>query len=671
VTEALQAEDQAGSDAGPAADSHSAAHDVPAAGSLPAAGPPPPSWRRRLQFWRSPAEQPAWARPALLIVAALAGLAYAWGINTAYLEPFYGAAARSMAMSWHNFFFGAFDPWGTVTVDKLPGALWLQSLSLRIFGFHVWAIALPQVIEGVVTVLVLSRAVRRVAGAGAGLLAAVLMAGSPIVILLDRGNISDSLLIMLLVLAVDATTRAYTTGKVASLVWAGVLVGLAFQAKMLQAWLVLPALYGAYLLAAPAVSFVRRAAHVALSAAVTVVVSVSWMTVVSLVPSASRPYVDGSCNDSVFSQVFSYNGLGRINISALGSHAGCHRPSKWIVNLGHYSAAHGLNTGGLQPAWDRLLHGPFGHDGVWLLLPALVSAVALLVLRRHEPRTDVLRATVVLWLTWLVIDFGLFSAGRIINSYYLAALVPPVAALCAFGAQLVWQRRRSAVVRAVLAVTMVATVAAAIVLIPGYVGVRVWIVASLVVVAVLAAGILFASLRPPHASVWSLSVGPACAMLAMLMGSAWASGLVVMEELGPFDAPYTTAAHNQSVRQYANELPQLAHVYAQATLRRPNGALDVIETSYLASEYVLASGHEFLALGGYTGEVPVPTLHQFMQYVAEGKVKLVDAATRPLSRDPSLRWVVTHCKKSDSYKDPYAQTTFTYFTCSPADAAGG
>ncbi len=146
-------------------------------------------------------------------------------------------------MSWHNFFFGAADPWGTITVDKLPGALWFQALSLRIFGFHVWAIVLPQVIEGMVTVLVLYRVVRRVAGAGAGLLAAVIMAGSPIVILLDRGNISDSLLILLLVLAADATTRAYTTGRLRPLLWAGVLVGFAFQTKMLQAWLVLPALY--------------------------------------------------------------------------------------------------------------------------------------------------------------------------------------------------------------------------------------------------------------------------------------------------------------------------------------------------------------------------------------------------------------------------------------------
>ena len=157
-----------------------------------------------------------------------------------------------MSQSWHNFLFGAFDPWGTVTVDKLPGAFWVQALSLRLFGFHLWAIALPQVVEGALTVLVLYRAVRRVAGAGAGLAAALVLAVSPVTILLNRGNISDSLLILLLVLAADATTKALMTGRVGSLVMAGFWVGLAFQAKMLQAWFVLPALFRVYLLAAPA-----------------------------------------------------------------------------------------------------------------------------------------------------------------------------------------------------------------------------------------------------------------------------------------------------------------------------------------------------------------------------------------------------------------------------------
>src|SRR5271167_894341 len=254
-------------------------------------------------IWRSPRDQPPWARPALLAIAAVAGLAYAWGMNGAALEAFYGAAARSMSTSWHDFLFGAFDPRATISIDKLPGSLWPQALLLRIVGFHVWAIVLPQAIEGVITILVLYRAVRRLAGPLAAITAAAALATSPVTVALNRGNVADSLLILLLVLAADATSSALLSGRLRTLLLAGVWVGLAFQAKMLVAWLVLPALAAAYLLAAPAHIRVR-VSHLALAGLVTVAVSLSWMTVVSLVPSNTRPYVDGTQNDSIFSQTF-------------------------------------------------------------------------------------------------------------------------------------------------------------------------------------------------------------------------------------------------------------------------------------------------------------------------------------------------------------------------------
>ena len=314
---------------------------IPEAAPAPASGAP--RWRAFLTPWRSPADQPAWARPALLAIAAVAAVAYGWGMAGASVEPFYGAAARSMSESWHDFIFGAFDPAGTVTIDKLPGELWLQALSLRVFGFHIWALVLPQVVEGVLTILVLYRAVRRLAGPAAGLTAAAVLAVTPITVLLSRGNVSDSLLILLLVLAADATSAALLTGSLRQLLLAGVWVGLAFQAKMIQAWLALPALAAAYLLAAPAAKLRTRCAHVALAGLVTAVVSLSWMTAVSLVPSQDRPYVDGSPDDSVYTQVFDYNGLGlaapgtgrpspgrlRRSWSRPKRAGGCSRPRPW------------------------------------------------------------------------------------------------------------------------------------------------------------------------------------------------------------------------------------------------------------------------------------------------------------------------------------------------------
>ena len=357
-------------------------------------------------------------------------------MNNATLETFYGAAARSMSQSWHNFFFGAFDPWATVSVDKLPGAFWVQALSLRMFGFHTWAIVLPQVVEGALTVLVLYRAVRRVAGPGAGLAAAVALAATPVTILLNRGNISDSLLILLLVLAADATTAAFTTGRLRLLVVAGVWVGLAFQAKMLQAWLVLPALYLAYLLAAPVASLARRLGHVALSALVVVVVSLSWMSVVSLVPAHDRPYVDGSCDNSVFSQVFLYNGADRLSGDSL-SQPGCN-PAPAAVPASPDGPA---GTMAVPRGPGRFLNGIFGRDGDWLLVPAAVALIGILVTRRREPRTDPLRGAAVLWAAWLFLTWCFFASSHSINSYYLAAFAPAIAALCGMGLAVAWRLR--------------------------------------------------------------------------------------------------------------------------------------------------------------------------------------------------------------------------------------
>ena len=165
------------------------------------------TWRG-LPAWSRMSEQVWLRRLALTAIAALAGLLYAWAMGQDTLEYYYAAADRSMSMSWHNFIFGAFDPAGTITVDKLPGALWIQALSVRAFGLHTWAIILPQVIEGILTVLVLYRAVTRLAGPAAGLIAALVLAVSPATVALDRENISDSLLILLLVLAADAVSGA-------------------------------------------------------------------------------------------------------------------------------------------------------------------------------------------------------------------------------------------------------------------------------------------------------------------------------------------------------------------------------------------------------------------------------------------------------------------------------
>ena len=76
---------------------------------------------------------------------------------------------------------------------------------------------------------------------------------------------------------------------------------------------------------------------------------------------------------------------------------------------------------------------PFAADSGWLLPAAITGAIGVLVSRRGRGRRDPLRAAVVLWGGWWLVLAVFFSAGTYINAYYVAALVPAVAALCGTG----------------------------------------------------------------------------------------------------------------------------------------------------------------------------------------------------------------------------------------------
>ena len=301
-------------------------------------------------------------RVLLVAIAALAGLSYAWGISQDGLEAFYAGAVRSMASNWHNFFFGSVDPAGTVTLDKLPGAFWIQALSVRAFGYHTWAIVLPQVVEGVLSVLVLYRAVNRLYGTTAALIAALILAASPAAVALNRGNLADTALVLFLVLAADALSAAIVTGKQRYLVYAGLWVGIGFQAKMLEAWTVLPAFALAYLFGRPE-RWTHKLRQVMIGGLVAAVVSLSWMTVVALTPAHDRPYVDGSQHNSIYSQVFLYNGFGRSS-QQTGFQA---------FTSGLHLSPEVLN--GPPPVWDRLFQGDIGRDTGWLLPAALLVGI--------------------------------------------------------------------------------------------------------------------------------------------------------------------------------------------------------------------------------------------------------------------------------------------------------
>ncbi|MFC9253811.1 ArnT family glycosyltransferase, partial [Amycolatopsis thailandensis] len=404
----------------------------------------------RWAVWHSPADQPRWARPVLLGIAAVAAVLYAWNLPVVDLAPLYSDAVKSMSGSWKAFLFGAVDAEATSTLDKLAGSFVPQVVSAKIFGFHAWSLALPQVIEGVVSVLVMHRVVRRWAGPVPGLLAAGIFALTPVAASMFGHSMEDGALVMCLVLAVDSYQRAVLEGRLRSLVWAGVWVGLGFQAKMLQAWMILPALAIGYLLSAPT-GLRRRVKHVAIAGAVTLAVSLSWIALYTLTPTSSRPYVDGSTNNSAFAMVFGYNGLSHLGIELPGARkfdndGGAIDPQQRDI----IPAKRGNPDEDPTKATSRpVQHGGAklfdGHLAVavgWLYPLVLLTLLRGLWWRRRAERSDPVRGGLVMWGVWLL-TFGLvFSVADVPHTAYVASLTPAVAALSALGIVLFWRAYR-------------------------------------------------------------------------------------------------------------------------------------------------------------------------------------------------------------------------------------
>jgi 4-amino-4-deoxy-L-arabinose transferase-like glycosyltransferase len=585
----------------------------------------------RWAWWRSPEDQPSWARPALLGLTVAAGILY--GSNAAgNLEIFYAAADRSMSMSWHNFFFAAFDPAGTVTVDKLPGSLWLQAAGVRLFGAHPGIIVLPQVLEGMAAVLVLYHAVRRLAGPVAGIVGAAVLVVSPATVALNRGNIPDTLMVLLLLLAADATITATITGRVLGLVAAAIWVGLAFQAKMVEAWLVLPALGLLYLVAGPR-GWGRRGLGLAAAAAGTAAVSLSWMVLVSLWPASHRPYVDGSTGNSIFSQVFVYNGFGRLDQPS---------PNQLLTK------AIGLTLGSSAPAWNRLLTGAYGRDTAWLIPASLVALLATLYARRHAGRRDLLRAGAVLWGTWLNVLLVVFSASSSINPYYTAALSPAIAGLLGTGVALAWERRTSAVARITVAATVAITCGYAAWLVPSSgVGLVAGLSVAAVVLGLAAVGALLAHASPPG-DRRSL-VGFVLAAVAIVAVPVVASLSVVATGFGPFDTPFEPSAASAAARELGATAKQVIPLLAPLEQQLP-GQTDLMatQTSAVAAPFIFDTGQEVLPIGGYSGSIPEPSLNALRAAFARGEVHVVVQA--PNVDEPRLVWVAGHCLTIDSGK---------------------
>ncbi|MFG3385822.1 ArnT family glycosyltransferase [Streptomyces rochei] len=360
---------------------------------------------------------PRWSSPALLAILVLAAGLYSWNLSGAGLNSYYSAAVLSGTESWKAWFFGSLDAGNFLTVDKPPFALMVMGLSCRLLGYGTWQMMLPLILAALATIWVLHSCVKRVWGHGAAALAALVLALTPITVAINRDNNPDTLLVFLMVGGAALGLRAVRDGRLPPLLGSAVCFGLAFNTKMLQGYIALPAVFVVYLYATD-LGWAKRIRNLALAAVALAVASFWWAAAVSLVPASERPYIGGSTDGTAWDLIMGYNGLGRIfgGDGNMGGGGG---------GGGGFSGTAGIG---------RMFNDVLGGQISWLLPFAGIALVAGLVLRGRAPRTDLTRAALVLWGGWTVLHQLTFSmAEGTMHPYYTTALAPGIAALCGGG----------------------------------------------------------------------------------------------------------------------------------------------------------------------------------------------------------------------------------------------
>lgn len=589
-------------------------------------------------------DDPAWVRPALYAILALAGLLYMWALGrNGTGNDYYAATVLSGTRDWKAAIFGSIDASNFITVDKPPLFLWPSVLAARAFGFSSWTVLGPQAVFGAATIGLLYATMRRSFGYTAALLGAAIAAVTPVAVAVNRWNIPDTLLVLLLVGSAATTLTAIRTGRLRWLLVAAALVGLGFNVKMLQAWIVVPALALAYLVSAPRTPW-RRIGHLALAGVVLVAVSSVWILVTDVfVPAGSRPYIGGSENDTSLDLVLGYNGLSRV--------FGRDAPDGQAGAAGPGGGANPFDEG---PAWNRMFNAEVGDQVSWLLPLAVLAGIAGLALTWRRGRRDPRFAGFVLWLAWLVLHWFVFSfSSGIFHPYYVVQLVPAVAALAGAGLVELWRRQRdSAVAAAVLALVAAASVIWCVVLLGRTPQWQPWLRPVILVLGI--AGIggwlvwRFAGRRRGAVGVATL----VAALVALLLGPAAyattpltfatrdpAAGPPEAQTQGPGGGGPPGAPAGQDDR--GGPPPDMA-AGQRGGAAAAEGSVHEGLVAYLMAEHrdetwivaapgsmtaapiILATGGEsVMTMGGFGGGDPAPTADELAAYVDGGEVRFV------------------------------------------------
>lgn len=571
------------------------------------------------RFCRGSKAHPAWERPALFSLLLLSSALYLWNLEAnGWSNSYYAAAVQAGTMDGKAFFFGSSDWGNAITVDKPPLSLWVMGLSARLFGLSPVAMLAPQAAMGVLTTLIIYLLIRRFFSSVAALMAAAVFASTPIVTLLSRYNNPDPLTVLLMVVSAYAVVRAIESGLARFFVWAGALLGLAFMTKQLQGLLSVPALAAGFLCFS-GLTWARRLWTASTGAGAMCVAGGVWMTVVDLIPSGSRPYIGGSSSNSMLQLTLGYNGIERILHSESA-------PSPALIPAE-------FRTVESDAGIFRLLNANYAQEASWLLFSTLLGTILVIASWKHLASSRAAAALIVISIAWLYSAFLVLSfMGDQIHTYYTAALVPPLALTAGLVTETISARRNSIKYRILASAVVYAGVLTSSLILNGLTFWPPWIATSTLCLGTL--GVALTTIQSP----WSRLEGAAyvCAIIALFVGPALTSvytAAVPHSGSNPLSGVLTknpaTISHFMS--QVDHNEAGAAHdaAYGRSPSASLVEALSAPERctwagatfpSQTAARLQLATQRPVMAVGGFIGTDPAPSLEDFKHRAGNGEI---------------------------------------------------
>lgn len=570
-------------------------------------------------FWRGPLKHPVWERPALLLLLISNAVLYFsnLGIN-AWANSFYSAAVQAGSRDWAAFFFGSSDWGNSITVDKPPLSLWLMGISVRAFGLSPESIIVPQAAIGVLTTLMLYLLLRRNFSAQAALVTSAVFFTTPIITLLSRYNNPDPLMLLLMVSGAYFVVRSIESGLLRHFLWAAVLLGLAFMTKQLQAMICLPAIGMAFILYSP-IPLRKRFQHGLMGLGALAISGGAWMTLVDLIPANARPFIGGSTTNSVLQLTLAYNGLNRLVPAEKDP----------TVNLIPAQFRTVENDAGLL----RLFNGNFAQEASWLLIVALVSCVLLMMAWKTLCDSPGRRATVVIAQLWFMTAYLMLSfMGDGIHTYYTATMAPPLALVIGLGIDALSGMRSKKKARILASGTVLVGTLVSWALVNTAEG---WpeILASGLLVLGLAGAVLLA-VPPPVGWLNIVACVTTCAgLLAAPVATSIYTASVPHSGSNPLSGQVTKSPITISrfLERVSQNDPSWAYDMGFGydpgpkliDLTRSTANCDWAAATYpsqSAAKLQLASSKSIMPIGGFSSGDPSPTLSQFQELAASGRI---------------------------------------------------